>query len=122
MGALEKLTGTNQNDMELNWVHLGETEPQRQIQRRLFHQLAEKWADWWTENWKQFGVDESFAVVDLAATCRECDPPTRNIAPQRRQTWTSRGHSEWIVEPARESGQRCFVDLDTSRQGDWPKN
>ena len=32
------------------------------------------------------------------------------------------GAANWIVQAAQESKRRCFIDLDTMREGDWPKS
>jgi hypothetical protein len=119
-GALQRLTGTNQGDMELNWVHFGETAAQQRIQRKLFYDLAERWAKWWSENWQQFDVDESFASVRLPALAAEEFVAAATTLPAHQQLGLVGHRSEWIVEPANISGRRCFVDLDTARQGDWP--
>lgn len=120
VGALQRLTGTNQGDMELNWVHFGETASQQRIQRKLFYDLAERWAQWWSKNWQQLGVDQSYADVRLPALEPEAVAAAATTLPVHKRLGLVGHRGEWIVEPANVSGRRCFVDLDTARQGDWP--
>ena len=49
--GLYAITGQRFNEEELNFINL-EGGPKRQLQRRLFHRLAERWAGWWEENWR----------------------------------------------------------------------
>jgi beta-lactamase regulating signal transducer with metallopeptidase domain len=119
-GALNKLTGADQNDMELNWVDLGETETQRALQRRLFHDLAQRWADWWSINWERFGVDEQYASVNLPPISNPLERSAASSLPVGPRLGLVVKYAGWIVQSAHESTRRCFVDLDTSRESGWP--
>ncbi len=120
VGALHKLTGANQDDMELNWVRLGETESQRRIQRKLFHDLAERWADWWAKNWQRLGVDVRYAAVDLPPLDAGDAIAKVSSLPTGSKLALGEPRSEWVVQSAHESERRCFVDLDTAREAGWP--
>jgi beta-lactamase regulating signal transducer with metallopeptidase domain len=119
-GALHKLTGADQNDVELNWVHLGETETQRTLQRKLFHDLAQRWANWWSNNWQGFDVDEQYAHANLPPISDPLESPVPRSLPVGPGLGLVSKYSGWIVQSAHESTRRCFVDLDTSRETGWP--
>ena len=119
--ALHRLTGKNFGDMELNWVHLAESPAQRTQQRALFDRFAQRWATWWEANWKSMVDDPAYATVNLPLPAPEAMPLTgRKTPPAGPGVKLQQGQQGWIVQSAQESSRRCFVDLDTMREGGWP--
>jgi hypothetical protein len=121
--ALHRLTGQNFGEMELNWVHLAESPAQRVQQQSQFHAFAKRWADWWEAEGKSMVDESAYAMVKLPALA-----PTsakfagRDKPPSGVGVKLLDGAANWIVQAAQESKQRCFIDLDTHREGGWPKS
>ncbi len=121
VSALRRLSGQQFNEMELNWVHLAESPAQQEQQRVLFHRVAERWATWWEANWKGLTQDEAFSKVNLPAFKAAASKfAGRKEPPAGEGVKLLDGGSGWIVQAVTESKRRCFVDLDTMREGGWP--
>ncbi len=124
VSALRKLSGTNQNDMELNFIFLGKTPAQRDAQRKLFYDLAQRWEQWWSQNWQRLGVGNDYAAVNLPPLKLELSAadaartPTLPTGPKLGLVDVTSGK---IIQSAQESKQRCFIDFDTGRETGWPK-
>jgi hypothetical protein len=111
-GALQKLTGTKQNEDELNFVFLSGGVQQQLAQRRLYYRCAERWAEWWEANWKEHVDDEAYATVNLPPGD---DAPSIEFphGPDYRQ---GSGMSGTILESELAAkGRFVFYDLDTGR-------
>lgn len=121
--TLQKLTDQDFDEMELNWIHRSEAPAQVALQREQFHRVAQRWAEWWEANWRTMVDEEAYASVNLP-------PLAKAVLPQAaaRQSPSGPGvrmedtRSGWIVQSAHESTDRCFVDLDTMREGGWPES
>jgi beta-lactamase regulating signal transducer with metallopeptidase domain len=120
--ALHRLTGQDFDDMELNWVHLSEAPAQQAQQRAQFHQLAQRWVEWWQANWKSMVDDAAYAKVNLPPLAPAAASfAGRQKPPSGAGVKLQDGPQGWIVESAHEATRkRCFVDLDTMREGGWP--
>ncbi len=122
-GALHRLTSQNFGEMDLNWVHLAETESQQAQQRKIFHTSAQRWAGWWETNWDSVIEDSSYSKVNLS----KLDQPRIALVGRRQPpagpgVKLAEGHGGWIVPSVHESTGKCFVDLDTGREVGWPKS
>jgi beta-lactamase regulating signal transducer with metallopeptidase domain len=123
VGALHRLTARDFDDLELNWVHLAESPAQRSQQRAQFHRLAQRWAQWWESSWRSMVSDAAYAEVKLPPLVAEAGSfAGRTRPPAGPGVRLQDGQQGWIVESAHESNERCFLDLDTMRQGDWPRS
>ena len=117
-GALHTITGQKFNEDELTFVTLEGGSPQRRIQRRHFHQLAERWAAWWIRESARFTDDPAYARVDLPpldqpppSTTRAGSPfPTGPNAHVSTEWW-----NEILGPPQAPKFYRTFQDLDTGR-------
>jgi hypothetical protein len=117
-GALQKLTGTKQNEEELYHVFLEGNLPQQLAQRKLFYRCAERWTAWWEENWKKHVEDEAYAKVDLPPGDDEPSVVFPH-GPDYRLGSSASGH---IAESDRADKTYCvFYDLDTGRMISTPK-
>jgi beta-lactamase regulating signal transducer with metallopeptidase domain len=121
VSALHRLTGKDFGEMELNWVHLAESPSQREQQQVQFYRVARRWSDWWEANWKSMTDDPAYAKVNLPALAPlESKFAGRTKPPAGPGVKLQDGYASWIVQSAQESKDRCFVDLDTMREGSWP--
>lgn len=115
--ALQKLTGTKQNEDELVFVSLSGTALQQKQKRILFERCAQKWAHWWNEHGHELVEDETYAKVTLSLPAEEASSAT--VLPNLPLASGS-GSSNCILESVRKSKGKCFKDLDTGREARLP--
>lgn len=119
--TLQKLTKQDLGEMELNFVHLDDSPTRHDLQREQFHIVARRWADWWEANWQTMLDDPAYAQVNLAPLAAAKPPSAgRGEPPAGPGVNLQEGRSGWIIQSAHDSRKRCFVDLDTRREGGWP--
>ena len=119
--ALRRLTKQKFNEMELNWMSLAESPEQRAQQRKQFHEVAQQWAVWWESEGKSLVDDPAYAAVNLPALVETAPSLAgRQQPPSGPGVRLLEGSEGWIVESVNQSKTRCFVDLDTRREGGWP--
>lgn len=118
--TLQKLSGQDFDEMELNWIHRSEAPAQLALQQEQFHRVAQRWAQWWEANWESLTDDESYSTVNLPALAQAAPPAGGQVLPAGPGVTLEDTRSGWIVQSAHESSKRCFVDLDTMREGGWP--
>ena len=124
--ALHKLTGKKFHEMELAFAaNPKPLDAALHMQRVQFQRLAERWATWWEEHWKEFTDDADYARVDLPPLS---DPPPRRLFNAERPFPVGPGvtsggrYSGSSVGPATDGYSWTFYDLDTDRQGKWPRH
>jgi hypothetical protein len=123
VSALHRLTFQKFNEGDLNFVFLSDSPAQRVQQQAQFHRAAERWAEWWDANWKTMTTDVAYSKVNLPALAAPVVKYAgREKPPAGAGVRLLDGEVGWIVQSAQESKQRCFVDLDTMREGGWPKS
>ena len=120
--TLQKLTGQDFGELELNFISLAETPKQFVLQQRLFDRVARRWADWWEANWRTMTADEAFASVNLPLSAIARVPHDgHNELPSGADARLGGGPSGWVIaSPQEDPLKRCFLDLDTKRQSGWP--
>jgi beta-lactamase regulating signal transducer with metallopeptidase domain len=118
--ALERLTGKDFGEMELNWVHLSSSELQRQQQRAQFYRFARRWADWWEANWKSMVDEEAYSKVKLPPLEIVTEAVKRDQPPSGAAVKLESGYSGFTMRSVQESNVGSFLDLDTMREGGWP--
>jgi beta-lactamase regulating signal transducer with metallopeptidase domain len=126
-GALQKLTGQSNGEMEIMTVFLNGSDHQQRQQRRLYQRSAQRWAEWWEANWKQQVADEAYAHVSLYVrkdleTGREFPhgPNVKFAEPSEGMILQSIHAPE--AEEVTPFGKIVFMDLDTGRIGGLPKH
>lgn len=121
VGALQRLTGQEFNEMELNWVSLRGTEGQRKLARDQFNRVTQKWADWWEADWQDFVSDAAYAKVGLPDSFTPPPNPiiTRNLPSGASVKLTGAGWGG-VIQSVHDTGKACFIDLDTRREAGWP--
>jgi hypothetical protein len=121
--ALQTLTGKNHDEDELNFVHLGGSPRQRDLQRALFRRCAERWAAWWERNAKTLAPDPRYAKVGLPPAPRVvATVPVAAAFPHGPQAVVGEGSRGNLLESARARGAKHVVmDLDTGRGGALPE-
>src|SRR5690606_7740949 len=91
------------------------------LQQEQFHRVAQRWADWWEANWKTKTDNEAYATVKLPPLAKAVLPQAGGgqlpLGPGVQFEETGSGS---IVQSAHESTKRCFIGLDTMREGGWP--
>lgn len=120
-GALHKLTGQRFDEMELNWINLIGTPTQRRTAQQQFDRVSKQWADWWESNWQDHVHDPAFSKVNLQLTDlsnTRSDVTGKPLAGPNVQI--EGGLSGGVIQSVHDTGTRCFFDLDTGRQADWP--
>ncbi len=118
--TLQKLTGQDFSEMELNWVRQAESPAQLALQQEQFDRVARRWAEWWEANWRTMTDDKAYATVNLPPPRAEVPRAESQELPSEPGVRLEDVRSEWIVQSVHESSKRCFVDLDTMREGSWP--
>ena len=118
--SLRRLTGKQFNEMELNWIHLQETEPQRRLARQQFDRVAQKWAAWWEANWQDHIEDPAYARVDLPKTVAPAGRPPAAGKPPSGPGVKLVGINSGTFQSVHNGSGSCFVDLDTRREAGWP--
>jgi hypothetical protein len=111
-GALEKITGTNQDDSAIFSTFLDGGELQRAMERKAFYEVARRWADWWKANWERFGNDPALADLRLPAPKEE--PSFKRFLPGPNVK-ESGGESGVIVSPIERRGRHCCLALGLNR-------
>lgn len=119
--SLRRLTGKQFNEMELNWISLKGTAQQQRIARSQFQRVAQKWAVWWEKEWEQFVRDPSYSKVGLAVAAEPAlliiggrKPPSGPDVKLNGAGWGG------TIQSVNDTGEACFVDLDTRREAGWP--
>ncbi len=114
--ALNKLTGTEQGEIELCHIHGRDGTPrQRYLKQLLFMRCAERWAEWWEDHWRDYVSDEAYAKVELPEF--QADGSHFELKRDAELVVDAR-MSNMMCEPLlREDAQRMFYDLDTGRYG-----
>jgi hypothetical protein len=120
-GTLKSITGQQFNEMELNFVHLGGGAKQRQTQSYYFHKLAERWALWWEANWRRFTDNDAYSKVNLPAG-PVLPKPSEQLFPVGEKVKSEGSTSGMILGPPQDGKYYVtFMDLDTGRNLQWPK-
>ncbi len=120
--ALRALTGTTQNEMELNFASLAGSPRQQELQREQFRRCAERWADWWDRNGRGLVGDAAFAPVGLPPRPKSVAPPPPADFPHGLRVKVGGGSSGGVLESARAAkAGAVFKDLDTGREGSLPE-
>jgi RNA polymerase sigma factor (sigma-70 family) len=120
--ALQRLTGANHGEDELNNVFLDGSARQQYLQRDLYRQCAERWAAWWEKNAKQFVDDPRYATVGLPPRPPVVAVPAAAEFPRGPRTEVRLGRVGGLLESARTKGAKCvFLDLDTGRSATLPE-
>jgi len=122
--ALHTLTGQKKWEMELNFITIGGSAPQRQIQRELYGRLARDWAGWWLANWRQFVTDLADAQLgQIAKTVTLMGQGRRPATPDAdaRPTFPTgpnvvlvNSWSGYTIKPFDSSRGESFLDLDAN--------
>lgn len=114
--ALNKLTGTEQGEVELCHIH-GKSATRRQayLKQMLFRQCAERWAEWWENNWRDHISDEAFSVVDLPDF--EADGDRFELNRDVALTISSSVSNMLLESVFSKNPRHVFYDLDTGRYG-----
>lgn len=121
VATLRVLTKQNLGEMELNWVHLGDTPRQRNQQRQQFQRLATLWAKWWEANWESMLSDAGYAKANLPDLKLEPATPFKaGQLPSGPTVELVGQQGQMILKSVHESKTRCFLDLDTGREAGWP--
>ncbi len=118
-GALEKLTGQNFDDAELNGLFRSDDPRGRSLQRRLFTRKAQRWQTWWEAHWQEFTADSAYQKVNLKVDDAPLPPAATHPGPNARFDFTTQGA---VLSPAIEKGEHAeyFYDLDTGARPRWP--
>ena len=117
-GALEKITGTNQDDSAIFFTFLEGGEQQRAMERKAFYEVARRWADWWQANRERFGGDPTLADLRLPAPKEE---PSFKRFLTGLSMKESGGQSGFIVSPIERGSTHCCLALGLSRPVALPK-
>jgi len=117
-GALEKGTGTNQNDSAIFSTFLDGGELQRSMERKAFYEVTRRWADWWKANWERFGNDSALADVRLPALKEEPSFKRFLTGPNVKE---SGGESGVILSPIERRGRHCSLALGLNRTIPLPR-
>ncbi|QDV41571.1 Regulatory protein BlaR1 [Stieleria neptunia] len=120
-GALRRLTNQQFNEMELNWIRLKGSKTQRDAAQQQFDRVARRWADWWEANWRDHVDDPVYSDVNLKPSSDADVAPTGARQPLAGPSVEIiSGGSGGIIQSVHDTGKKCFFDLDTGRQADWP--
>jgi beta-lactamase regulating signal transducer with metallopeptidase domain len=119
--ALERLTGNNFGEMELNWISRSTSASRQAQQEAQFYKFAKRWAEWWDANSGSLIDDPAYAKANLPPFAGGT-PPTagRQQPPTGAGLTLAKSLATWTVESANEPKSACLIDLDTGRQGKWP--
>lgn len=110
--ALQRITGTHQNESNIFSTFLQGGEQQRQLARQAFYEVARRWADWWNNNWNQFVDDPSLAEVKLSAPSETPGPKRFLTGPNVK---TTGGREGVIVGPIEEHASNSSLTLSVNR-------
>ena len=120
--ALRTLTGTKQNEMELNFASLSGSPRQQELQREQFRRVAERWAAWWDKNGRELVGDAAFTPVRLPPRPKSVAPPPPADFPHGPRVKVGGGSSGGVLESARAAkAGAVFYDLDSGRQAPMPE-
>jgi len=116
-GALNKLTGTKQNEEELYHVFLDGGPSAKRQQRRAFEMCAKRWADWWNKHGKELVDEKEFVALDLKVSNAE---PSATF-PFSDKVKLGTHHNGYVLRPDSHSkAEHVFYDLDTGRMAAVP--
>lgn len=118
--SLRRLTGQQFNEMELNWIHLKGTEPQRRLARQQFERVAKTWADWWEANWRDHVEDAAYSEVGRSKAFQPEQRPVIASRPPSGPHVELIGVSSGTFQSVHNGSGSCFIDLDTRRELGWP--
>ncbi len=125
IGALHRLTGQEFHESELHFVDCEGSAKQRWLQRGVMHDLAARWAVWWKQSWRRFTDDPAYGKVTLPPLPEA--PLVAQVSadqpfPMGNRVRATGGWSNTVVGPPQALDYyRTFKDLDTGREGPWPK-
>jgi len=110
--ALERITGTRQNESEIFVTFLEGGEQERLLARKAFYEVTRNWADWWKNNWNQFVDEPSLAEVKLPVP-KEMPRPKRFFTGPNVKT--TGGREGVIVGPIEEHASNSSLTLSVNR-------
>ncbi len=121
--ALNQITGQELSESELYHVHRAKDQRTLYRQQQQYQATAQQWRDWWQTHFREFGVEEAEAVVNLKPlpALDLSSLPTGLRLTKHAQI--DRSSSNWTLSAiGDQNSTRCFLDLDTGRVIDWPKS